>query len=357
VRIFAGHDGGSGCCWYRIELPLRQLEKHGHEVTFRSASDDKGNRTPVTLRDMQGFDIIIGQRFNTHRGLETWRRARTPQSRLVYETDDDVFSISPINFQAYSLYQRGDVQDAVTHMAEVSDLVTVTTDQLARVIHEHTGNENIAVLPNCIPAWLLDTVPPSQVTGSAETPRVRSRPSIGWQGGASHGIDVSLITSSVRRFLKRFSGWDFHLGGTDYRPTFKVGNRAKFRPWVPVYEDPEGYYATLDFDINLAPLAVTEFDLSKSNIKVLEAAARGIPSIATDCPVYSGFIRHGENGFLVRYEHEWLKYLSILASDENLRLKLGEAARDDARSWTIEKNWTRWRDAYQNLFPQVRGLT
>jgi glycosyltransferase involved in cell wall biosynthesis len=318
---------------------LRQLEQHGHEVTFRSASDSKGNKTPVTLRDMQGYDVILGQRFNTHRGLDTWRRARTPLSRLVYETDDDVFSVTAENFQAYHLFSRPEVRDAVTHMAEVADLITVTTGHLAQVMREQTGNGSVAVLPNCIPAWILDL----------PSPRNR-RPVIGWQGGASHGVDVGLIVGPVRRFLKRFPGWDFRLGGTDYRPTFEIGDRADFRPWVPVYEDPEGYYATIDFDIGLAPLVVNDFAKSKSNIKVLEYAARGIPSVATDCEVYRSFIRHGENGFLVKRDHEWLHYLSILAADDSLRLAMGKAARDDAAALTIEGNWVRWQDAYASLF-------
>lgn len=331
-----------------MELPLRQLEKHGHQVTWRSASDEAGNTTPVTLRDMAGYDVIVGQRFNTHRGLETWRRARTPQSRLVYETDDDVFSVTADNFQAFRLYRRGDVQDAVMHMGEVADLITVTTGHLAEVMREQTGNGNVAVLPNCIPDWVLATEPPSW-RGGGLTPGSR-RLSIGWQGGASHGQDVGIIVAPVRRFLKRFPRWDFRLGGTDYRPTFKNADRIDFQPWIPVFKDPHGYFATIDFDIGLAPLVVNDFANSKSNVKVLEYAARGIPSIATDCPVYSGFIRHGENGFLVRHDHEWLHYMSLLASDGDLRSRMGEAARKDAAAWTIEGNYQRWENAYQSLF-------
>jgi len=177
------------------------------------------------------------------------------------------------------------------------------------------------------------------------------RPAVGYQGGASHGADVGIVVDPVRRFLKRFPGWDLRLGGTDYRPTFKAGDRAKFSHWVAVYDDPPGFYGTLDFDIGVIPLAMKPFDYSKSCIKALEYAARGIPSVATDCDVYREFIRHGENGFLVKADHEWLKFLSVLASDDDLRLKMGEQARADARGWTIESNYTRWEQAYQGLFP------
>lgn len=342
VKIFAATDGGSGCAFYRMELALRELEKHGHTVTMRSVNDDKGHS--ITQSDMAGHDVIVGQRLNVHRGMESWRRARGPFSRLVYDTDDDCFSVNPENWAAYQLYEKGETRDAIEHMAGISDLVTVTNEHLADVMREHTGAPNITVLPNYIPAFLLDL--PRQE---------RPRPVLGYQGGGSHGADVGVVADPVRRFLKRFPRWDLRLGGADYRPTFKVGDRAHYTPWVPIFDDPAGYYATLEFDIGLAPLALRPFDFSKSNIKVLEYAARGIPSIATDCSVYQSFIRHGENGFLVKEEHEWLKYLSVLAGDDALRAKMGDCAREDARNWTIEGNYQRWERAYEGLFAPSGG--
>ncbi len=335
MRILALHDGGSGCSWYRIFTPLEELAKQtGWSIRFLAVT----NNIPITLSSMEGYDVIVGQRFTSHRGLETWRRARTPFSRLVYETDDDVFSVSPENWAAFHLYGRGDVQDAVIHAAEVSDLITVTTPYLAGVMHEHTKNSSIAVLPNSIPDWVLQI-----------QPHHRDRPCVGWQGGASHGMDVGLVAGPVRRFLKRFPDWDFQLNGTDYRPTIKH-DRAQFSSWIPIAEDPAGYFSSIDFDIGLAPLVNSEFSRSKSDIKVLEYAALGIPSIASDSVVYRNFIEHGVNGFLVHEEYEWLKYMSILANDSALREKMGAAAKEAARKRTIENTWSLWKQEYEGLF-------
>lgn len=280
----------------------------------------------------------MGQRFNKHDGLQIWRRARTPFSRLVYEIDDDVFHVGPENWNAYRLYAREDIRDAVMHSAEVADVVTVTTEHLASVMREF--NPNVAVLPNHIPGWLLNRTRPQ-----------RKRPSIGWQGGASHGVDVTTITKPVRQFIRRFPGWDLRLIGTDYRPTFRVKtDRASYSHWIPIWDDAEGFYGLMDFDIGLVPLLETQFSKSKSALKALEYAALGIPSIATDCEVYRAFIRHGENGFLAKYEHEWLEYMSMLASDDDLRLKMGSAAKESARKYSIGVGWRRWAAAYKDLF-------
>ncbi len=343
MKIFAAHDGGSGCCYYRVRLPLQELAKHdGFEVVFADAGYRDGHKPVITLRDLteNGYDLIVGQRLSKHEGMGIWRGAWSPSRKLVYETDDDVFTVNTENWQAYSLFQRADIQDAVAHHAQVADLITVTTPYLAEVMTEKTGNPHVAILPNCVPGWVLGL--PWQRPG---------RPSIGWQGGASHGADVGLIADPVRRFLRRFPSWDLVLHGTDYRPTFRTARaRMTYVEWTRVNDDPEGFYSSIDFDIGLAPLCENEFNRSKSPLKVIEYAARGIPSIASDCEAYRSTITHGVDGFLVKRDHEWLSYMSELARDGNLRAKMGEAAREMARKHLIEDGCKLWATAYGNLF-------
>lgn len=323
-----------------MTLPLGEL---GHadddfEVTFADAGDSVSHKPVITAEMLRGYDIIVGQRWNKHDGMSVWRGARTPFSRLVFETDDDVFAITPENWPAYKHYGRPDVRDAIEHMAATADLVTVTTEPLAQVMREL--NPAVAVLPNCIPGW------------ACSLPREpRDRPRVGWMGGASHGVDVGIVADPVRRFLKRFPGWDLQVNATDYRPTFKVApDRAFFTPWVQVNDHPREFYSSIDFDIGLCPLWPTTFSHSKSGIKAIEYGARGIPVIASDSPAYRAVITHGVDGFLVKHEHEWLKYMSELAADSELRLKMGEAARDMARRYLIEDHWTDWRTAYLSMF-------
>jgi glycosyltransferase involved in cell wall biosynthesis len=335
---------GALYAYYRMIMPLQELNRHdGFEVTFTSGLQTDRLGRPVGgvhLKDMLDYDVIVGQRFNSHAGLQVWRRARTPYSRLVYETDDDVFSVTAENWAAYHLYQREEIRDAVTHCMETADLVTVTTEHLAGVMREHSGQQNVAVLPNYVPGFVLDL----------ERTR-RDRPCIGWCGGASHGRDVHLAIPAARRFLKRFTGWDFHLVGTDYRKSVKFdAARVPFSTWTHITDNPEGYYRSLDFDIALAPLLESDFAMSKSGVKAVEAMAMGIPVIASDCEAYRGVVTHGESGFLAKRDHEWLRYMSELAADDALRAKMGASAREAARAWTIEGNWQKWADAYRSLW-------
>lgn len=336
MKIFAAHDG-HGCGYVRIVQPLRELAKHGHEVTFSIASEPE---TVARLREGRQFDVIVGQRFAGYDGMGMWRRARTPRNRLVYENDDDVFSIDAANWAAYDTFSKADIREAIRGYCEVSDMVTVTVEPLAEM-HRELGARNVSVLPNCIPEYIL------------ELPRKPSgRPRIGWVGGASHGVDVHEAVPAVRRFLAKNPEWDLFLGGTDYRPSFNARNwdQMIYGDWRQINDDERAYYESVDFDIGLAPLRDTVFARSKSAIKALEYNARGIPVIASSVRPYEDYIVHGENGFLVKHPHEWMKYIRLLADNPGLRDEMGKKGREHASKFTHEANWQLWEKAYEGLF-------
>ena len=321
------HDA-SGCGYYRMTLPLTEMARHGHEVRLVLGKD-------VRPEDAAPWPLIVGQRVDKHDALPAWRRLAA-RSRLVYEIDDDVFSVDPVNWMAYGVYSQPIVQDAVAHCAETARLVTVTTEPLAQVMRQH--NPNVAILPNYVPGWVRDL------------PRATGRPlTVGWSGGASHGKDIAMIAQPLRRFLDRHPAWELWLMGTDYRPTISH-QRARFTPWVDITRDDRAYYQAVDWDIGLAPLdPAGVFNRSKSAIKCLEQAARGIPVLASDCEAYRDFVADGVTGFLIRYDHDWLKRLSELADDEGLRQRMGAAARDLAGGWLIGDHWQDWAQAYAGL--------
>lgn len=344
MKILASYDGAASG-YVRMLLPLRELAKHGHDVTFinHHAKTSGGviGQTAVDALKMAGnYDVVVGQRFAGYDGMTLWRRARTPSNRLVYETDDDLFSIDKANWGAYTLFGKLDIQEALKGYSITADLVTVTVETLAQVQRD-IGCPNVAVLPNCIPEYVL------------ELPRTeRARPRIGWMGGGSHGVDIHEATIAVRRFLNSNDAWDLYLRGTDYRPSFKANNwdQMLYEDWLQINDNEYEYYQSLDFDIGIAPVRDTKFSRSKSALKPLEYNARGIPVIASDVQPYKEYVVHGENGFLAKNEHEWLRYLRLLANDADLRHEMGMKGKQHAAEFTVEGNWQRWEKAYTDLF-------
>lgn len=314
----------TGCGFYRVTLPLDQLALHGWKVRYQ----------PFTPPPEVGeYKLIVAERLDKPEVLGDWRRFRQ-RHRLVYELDDDVWSVDQANVAAHQVYRNDSVQDAVQMACAISDLVTVTCEPLAEMIRSKTGQQNVAVIPNFVPESML----------ALERPR-REHVTIGWAGGVSHTWDVSLIGRAVRTVMDQDPSLRLHIIGSDFRPTFGHSG-ARYTNWEPVVPD---YYPKIDFDIGLAPLAETKFNESKSPLKALEYGALGIPVIASRFGPYADYVQDGVTGFLVSKEKQWRDRIRELAADAGLRETMGKNARELAAQNTIEGNWQRWADAYRSI--------
>lgn len=321
---FEGSQLPTGCGYYRVVLPLQQLAAHGWKTRCQPY-------TPPP--EVAEYKLITAERLDRPQVLGHWRRLRATH-RLAYELDDDVWNIDITNFAAYTTFSRYAVQDAVESAIQATELVTVTTEPLAEVVRKQTGHPNVKVIGNYIPESLLDM----------ERPR-REHVTIGYAGGASHAMDVALIASSVRKVMDTDPKLRFNSLGVDYRPTLGH-NHARHTAWEDATAD---YYQHLDFDIGLAPLAPTRFNESKSALKALEYGALGIPVVASNFGPYPGYVIDGVTGFLAGSKKEWRDRIRELAADAGLRESMGVKAKELAAQHTIEGNWWRWRDVYQEV--------
>lgn len=317
--------GPSGCGYYRIVLPFEQLKANGWKAGYSAG------RPPASEASTR---VIVGERLMRSDVLGEWRRLRR-QHRLVYEIDDDVWNIDPVNAMAYRAFSTLSVLDAVETCCAVADLVTVTNGALAEMVRRKTGQREIRVIDNYVPGWLL----------RHERPR-REHVTIGWAGGASHGRDLHMIAHAVRDVLDRDKTLQLHLIGSDYRPTFGIMNLARFTPWE---DDPADFYKHIDFDIGLAPIISDTFNMAKSSLKAKEYGALGIPVVASDFGPYQQHVIDGVTGFLVRTPKQWRARIRELAYDADLRESMGAKAREMAAHHTIEGNWQKWASVYSEL--------
>jgi glycosyltransferase involved in cell wall biosynthesis len=279
--------------------------------------------------DARDYPIIVGQRVSKTEALPIWRRLR-PRHKLVYETDDDLWSIDPTNLGAYVTHGLGTL-DAAEQAVRVAHMVTVSTEPLAEVLRRH--HDNVVVLPNHIAGRMLEL----------ERPR-REKVVVGWAGGDSHLRDLLMLAPHLKRFLRRNPHAEFHNIGTDFTGVLRIPGRVT--PWAANIWD---YYRAIDFDVGLAPLVDIPFNRAKSAVKAIEYGALGIPVVASDVEPYREYVLDGVTGYLVRSEHEWGKRLYELANDEAMRVEMGKRAREVAAQFTIEKNWPLWQSAYQSI--------
>lgn len=275
------------------------------------------------------YRVIVGQRIGKTDAMPIWRRLMVGH-RLVYETDDDFWSIDEWNLRARAEHSLP-VMDAVEQAIKVAHHAVVSTKALGEVVGRH--NPNVTVVPNHIDGRLLDV----------ERPR-RDKVTVGWSGGDSHLKDWQLLAPHLKRFLKRNPQAELHLIGTDFARVFEIPV-ARVTGWQDIWP----FYRSIDFDIGLAPLADTVFNHSKSAIRALEYGALGIPVIASAVGPYAEYVLDGVTGFLVKAEHEWGRYLHLLTTDHSLRAEMGAKAKEQAAEWTVQRGWRRWADVYEQL--------
>jgi glycosyltransferase involved in cell wall biosynthesis len=327
----------TACGLLRVELPLLALRTRGLRTAFSGEA----------LPDLAPR-VLIGQRVCMPNPAETWQRlaaSRGRDVRLIAEADDDLLEVDPSS-PAYPFYGSPEVRARLQDWLRVADAVTVTTEPLAEAMRRYTAAE-VHVVPNYLPEWLLQHERPRRVDGGL---------TIGWGGSNTHRMDWAECADQVRRFFARARpDVELHLMGAAHEDCARHGHaavcdcpchqlrlpegRTRYSPWTSSVPD---YWRAIDYDVMLCPLRPHQFNRSKSNLRVLEAAMLGIPVVASEYGPYAQFVQHGVTGLLVRRDHEWAQHLRALVEDEAMREEMGGAARRQAAAWTLEGHVDEW---------------
>ena len=147
-------------------------------------------------------------------------------------------------------------------------------------------------------------------------------------GGKTHDADFSLVTSPLLAVLRTYRHVKLRVvGDLNLQEAF-----AELDEQVECIESlPFAEYMKLlaQSDVAICPVENTVFSDAKSNIKFLEAAAVGVPSICSPRSAYQVALRDGKNGLFAEGEDEWILALTTLIEDAALRRRLGDQARSD----------------------------
>lgn len=116
-----------------------------------------------------------------------------------------------------------------------------------------------------------------------------------------------------------------------------VRDRMVTLHWTPDIAD---YWSLLaEADINLAVLARYPTTDAKSEIKWLEAAVMGIPSVVSDTTRYREVLEDGVDALIASSPEAWRSALKQLAEDPSLRQRIGiQARRKAAQRYSLDAN-------------------
>jgi len=255
---------------------------------------------------------------------------RSNNGLILVDTDDLIFDRS-----AFQWIDSPDFKDPVRaalyidemqgygQTLQSSDGVLASTDFLADQVRS-MGK----------PAWVHRNAANLELMVLSEQARQRrqlpnAKIVIGYASGTpTHNHDFSQVAPVLMDFMDAHPEVELKiLGFLDLDQHWaKYQNRLIHDKSVPWRELP---FKLSQFDINLAPLdAGNPFSQSKSEIKYLEAALVGVPTLATRTDSYIAAIRSGENGLLAGNDQEWRDQLEKLV-DPLVRTSLAQNAIKD----------------------------
>lgn len=146
-------------------------------------------------------------------------------------------------------------------------------------------------------------------------------------GSRSHNENFRLIARPLAALMRKHSNVELRLcGPVEIGPEFDQVKAQITR--VPFRSVADYWQELADSDVSLAPLTASVFNDAKSEIKWMEAAMLGIPSVVSSSAVYDEVIRQGVDGFIARSEREWERTLAALIADRSLGRKVGRTARE-----------------------------
>lgn len=362
VRLLPGDQGA--CGHYRLAWPGQAVARlTDHEVSLTEPGTvqmrtTRGLTGPAKFEvrglDPTEVDVAVVQRIGSENGVRLIQHLQEHGVAVVLDADDALWAIDPANSSHRAWNGRPHHWKWMDEAARVADLVTVTTGALAARYGREHGR--VEVIPNYLPTGALATDAEMASRLGRRTPT-----RVGWAGTLkSHPNDLPVAHSGVHTARKL--GAEVHVVGDGIGVHTAWGlpyEQVVRHPPVPL----ERYHAALDaLDIGLVPLADDTFNRSKSWLKALEYAGRGIPSLVSPTPANRSLsewlldVRPVESEFLWAVAVQE-RLLSLAESDDTPEA-VAYGLRDEVhRSFTIEGNVSAWTGAWERAWMRRKNLT
>jgi O-antigen biosynthesis protein len=280
IRIFHHVGDMSGCGTIRVIIPSLILNNYySLKYQFESLYNTRYSPYPGSYSDCS---YVTFQRSSTIQQLEMIKHLKKsdPSRKILYEIDDDLLNIPDWNF-ASKFYNSN--RDNIKKIIGMCDGVVCSTNKLKHTLSPY--NDNITVSPNYLPKFIWGEAKAKPETNQSKVRIMYAGSHNHFDQNSDRGDFGPKLIEYVKKTIDDFQ-WIF-VGGIPQ--SLKGNDRIINHFWRPVIEYPS-FLKSLNPDIFLAPLDINEFNRSKSDIKALEAAALGIPLIATNIEPYHNMI-------------------------------------------------------------------
>lgn len=331
VRLYPGDSKGVGTV--RVLLPGQAAQQLGVDIETSNRFEiirAQNRRTGrwVIKPDPIDADVIVLQRPSNPEIVALIPALQKMGVAVVVDVDDDLHAI-----QADNAARGAENPRLILKACRLADLVTVSTPALAR---RYAIHGRVRVLPNCVPAALLDM------------PRDSDGRTVGWAGWTgSHPGDLDITRGGIQSALEDTGGRFQVIGPSDgVQQALDLRDEPSATGGLPLH----AYHQALgQLDVGIAPLADNVFNQSKSGLKVLEMAARGAVVIASPRPDYHRLALEGVCQIAGDRARSWRTRVRELLVDVELRGELvADAQWRIRRRHTYETQGQRWVDAWED---------
>lgn len=326
IAVFASESNMSS--WYRAYEPVEALTLRGHNAIINGAD---GTIVP----EMRGCDVALLSRW-TGRGAEKLAAQLHDAGTAVVWGHDDATELAPErNPKALEIQKR---RTEIVAMLRAADVVVTTSPRIAEQ-YRAMGGVSVHVIENYLGPHFadLEREPHDGLV-------------LGWAAWIDHQADWKTLDlhATVTRLLDAHP----HLRVESVGPIDLQLPRERYTRSRAVPLEQLGSQLTR-FDIGIAPIVDHPFNASRSNIKVKEYAAAGVPWLASPIGPYEG-LGEKQGGRLVP-DDRWYEELDRLIRDERGRRKLAKHGRKWAATQLIGANADPWEQALTEAIERRRS--
>jgi glycosyltransferase involved in cell wall biosynthesis len=398
LGIHPGMDFGGA--FYRMLQPFALLRELGYPFDWKSGLNSRREHLDSTFEhysmaveaiEQRKYNIVALQR-PPHHTLEELpilkaaiEEVHSQDALICVDIDDDLWTIEEHNPASEVL--TPEIVAALNDILREFDFITCSTPFLAERVLENTSLpvERLHVTPNLIDVEDYDYAmldlgdhpdfvsfrqrgsdnEPVRIARGRELRKWRLQRDhldpivIGLQGSQSHFEDWKVLAPALERVSKLYgSRLRFIIAGyhPDYlREALAQADEAGLVWWKAATPFNWHSHTVLRFDINLCPLAATEFNLSKSPIKWLEGAAAGAASIVSPT-VYGEYVTQAETALIATTVEEWELGLRLLIENPKLRREVARNAQVLVRSeYNLQSEFYYWGSVYPAMWEMYKG--
>ncbi len=334
--------GVDACALYRHYLPHLNIEKSMFLL----------RRGAIDIREVQHCKVAIVQRQVSEHNRAAILRLKEAGLKIIYDLDDNIWNLPSAN---PGKRQFDQMREGFEMCAREAHMLTVSTRGLATAAK--TGfklDKEIFIVPNAMDFRLFKRKNLHRDDGNVV---------IGWGGSNTHSADLKdaldvlpEVMDENPHVLAEFVGAPptdgKDINGNPIAHRIMQHKQTRFRFWVPVAEY-ANRFASWGWDIAMAPLTDHRFNKSKSNIKMLEAAAMRIPCLVSDVQPYEEFCALGGDTLkwlLCSTHKHWKDKLKVLINEPELRDEIGNKMYEVASAfYNMEKVAGIWSWAFQKV--------